>query len=521
MNIRQERSPLDTYAVSAEQMTEIESRIFAAGMPVEALMEKVAGKIVRRVRQVYSRRRFRRVGVLVGPGHNGGDALVVARELHHAGYAVITYQPFQKTKPLTAQHAQYAAHLGIESTGAIAPILECDLIIDGLFGFGLTRALEGEIAEAVEAVNTLDVPVVSIDIPSGLHTDTGEVLGTAVCATHTLCLGLWKLAFLQDNALDYGGQAELIDFDIPLSDIQAMLGDRPSRVRITPETAIAPLQTPLSPTTHKYKQGHGLLIAGSRPYRGAAVLAGLGARGSGVGMLSIAVPESLREQVSSQVPEALVIGCAETATGAIAQLPDTLNLQNYDAIACGPGLTLAAEPIVRQVLKTDRPLLLDADGLNALAQMGAIETLRDRPFPTVLTPHWGEFRRLFPEIATAGDRLMMVEQAAIASGATVILKGAKTAIAHQYLDGNSQVWINPDSTPALGRGGSGDVLTGLLGGLLAQLLRQGWTVEAIAQTAVWWHAQAGILAAGERTERGVDAWTLTQYLMPALAEAIS
>jgi hydroxyethylthiazole kinase-like uncharacterized protein yjeF len=516
---------LSRYVVSAAEMAAVEARIFAAGMPVEALMEKVAGRVSRWVQRVYPVDTYPQVGVLVGPGHNGGDALVVARELHFAGYGVRLYHPFPKSKPLTAAHAQYAARLGlgrIQDPGAIATLQPCDLIIDGLFGFGLTRALEGELAAAVNQVNKWNCPVVSIDLPSGVHTDTGQVLGTSVQATHTLCLGLWKQAFVQDAALDRIGQAELLDFDIPLADVQAILGQNPARLRITREMAIAPLRSPLDRATHKYKQGHLLLIAGSRQYRGAAVLSGLGARASGVGMLTLAVPESLREQASAALPEALVVGCPEQASGAIAQFPELVDLCRYDAIACGPGLTLEATPILQQVLASDRPVILDADGLNMLANLNPCTTLAARQAPTFLTPHPGEFKRLFPEIAEANpDRLQAAEQAAIASGAVVILKGAATAIAHKVGDASSQLWVNPDSTPALGRGGSGDALTGLLGGLVAQFARQQGDLASIAPTAVWWHAQAGRMAAAERTERGVDALTLTTYLVPALTQAIS
>jgi NAD(P)H-hydrate epimerase len=220
---RQEQ--IEQVVVTAQQMREIEGRIFEAGMPVAALMEKVAGLIARS----YSGRfipssQTPRVGVLAGPGHNGGDALVVARELHLQGYNVLIYRPITKLKELTANHAQYAASLGIPLYEQISPLYQCDLIIDGLFGFGLTRALEGNIADAINQLNQWSQPVISIDLPSGLHTDTGEVLGTAVRATRTFCLGLWKLAFLQDQALEYIGEAELIDFDIPAMDVWSILG---------------------------------------------------------------------------------------------------------------------------------------------------------------------------------------------------------------------------------------------------------------------------------------------------------
>lgn len=244
----------------------------------------------------------------------------------------------------------------------------------------------------------------------------------------------------------------------------------------------------------------------------------MGARASGVGMLSITVPKSLVTMMVSHLPEALIIGCPETQTGAIAklQLPENTDLNSFDAIACGPGITLDASAILPEILDTSKPILLDADGLNLLATMGTRKTLQKRQASTILTPHLGEFKRLFPDINNANqNRVLAVQEAAKQSGAIVLFKGSRTAIA------NSQgfTWINPHSTPALARGGSGDVLTGLVGGLIAQAVLQNLSIEQMVTSAAWWHAKAGMLAAEDRTELGVDAFTLTRYLMPALTSA--
>ncbi len=503
--------------VTAEQMRQIEARVFAAGMPVEALMEKVAGLIARRVATLYPDTR-QHIGVLVGPGHNGGDALVVARELHFKGYTVSLYCPFPTLKDLTAKHHRYCKELGMRFVEAIEALQACDLLLDGLFGFGLERSLDGALAATVNQINQWSQPVVSIDLPSGLHTDTGVVLGTAVRATHTLCLGLWKQGLLQDQALDHAGRVELIDFDLPLADIWAVLGNLPFVQRITSAHAIAHLPLVRPATTHKYKMGHVLLLCGSRRYAGGALLTALGARASGVGMLSIAVPQTLKPILTAQLPEVLVWGCQETETGAIAQLPDEIDLKAYDAIACGPGLTMDATTVVQQVLQQKQTLVLDADGLNILAQMGTLPTLQQRQAPTVLTPHLGEFKRLFPDLAEPMPcRITAAQAAAVQSGAIVLLKGARVAIANA----DGAVRVNPESTAALARGGSGDVLTGLLGGLLAQAIATPLPTQTVldsVQAGVWWHAQAGILAMQERTILGVDAFTLSQYLIPALKQ---
>lgn len=491
-------------------MTEVESCVFAAGMPVAALMEKVGGLLARRVMALYPDRTTT-MGILVGPGHNGGDALVVARELHIDGYRVAIYCPFSTLKALTQQHRSYAEWLGIELSDQLDAVAGCDVLVDGLFGFGLTRPLEGAIATAIDQINAWGKPVLSIDVPSGLHTDTGAVLNRAIRASRTFCLGLWKRAFLLDQALEVVGRAELIDIGLPLAAMQPVLAESGLRC-ITRAQAIAALPLPRAASTHKYQQGHLLLIAGSRDYGGAALLAAQAARASGVGMLSIAVPLSLKPIVTAHIPDALVIGCSETESGAIAHLPNSIDLTNYQVIACGPGLTVNAIPVVEQVLDSPGPLILDADGLNGLAQLGSVASLRHRSAPTILTPHPGEFKRLFPELAVQGDRLTMAQAAAQQSGAIVLLKGARVCIATPQ----GALWVNLDSTPALARGGSGDVLTGLLGGLLAQGLLRKTPVDAVVQAATWWHAQAGMMAAHERSELGVDASTLTSYLIPAL-----
>ncbi|MBP0030715.1 NAD(P)H-hydrate dehydratase [Roseofilum sp. Guam] len=500
------RNQIAQIVVTAAEMRAIENRLFVAGMPVAALMEKVAGLLARRMIDQWEALGLApaKIGVLVGPGHNGGDALVIARELYLQGYSVVVTQPLAKLKELTEAHAQYGKSLGIPWVSLEELLDSCEILIDGLFGFGLERSISGELAEQIDRINQSQILICSIDLPSGIHTDTGQVLGCAIRADYTFCLGLWKAACLQDSAVEYLGKVEWIDFGIPFADIDAVLGNTSRSYRITREGVIAGLPLPRPLLSHKYKAGHLLLVCGSEEYAGSAILAGLGARASGVGMLSIAVPHRLKPLLVAQLPEALIIPCPETETGAIAELPDTLNYQKYQAIACGPGITRSATPIIPTLLNLPIPLILDADGLNILASLG-ISLLNERSFPTLLTPHAGEFKRLFPQINLHVDRIQAVREASQQTGAIVLLKGARTAIGSP----TGTVYLNPESTPALARGGSGDVLTGLLGGLVAQLPQ---APEMATQTATWWHAQAGILAAQQRTALGVDAFHLTEYL---------
>ncbi len=538
------RQSIQHYLVTAEQMQRIEQRIFGSGMPVEALMEKVSGRLTECFVRWFADRfdeSKRAIGILAGPGHNGGDALVVARELHFLGYEVRVYQPFSSLKLLTVQHARYAKSLGIAFVDSAEELLDCDALVDGWFGFGLTRPIEGDRATDIETLNQQQIPVFSIDLPSGIHTDTGEIMGAAIKATYTACLGLWKRGFMQENALAYLGECALIDFDIPLSDVGAVLAGKPVVRRLTDERAIAHLPLDRSATAHKYTAGHLLLVAGSRTYAGAALLSGLGAVASGVGMLTLAVPESIRLALLPHLPGALLVGCPETDEGAIARFPDGFELGKYDAIAFGPGLTPAVPALLETVLAAECPLLLDADGLNLLAKGEPRKKLQSRSMPTVLTPHAGEFKRLFPDKPSTGKTNAqsssmpgaVVYQAAMESNAVILLKGARSAIASP-----DQLWFNPRSTPALARGGSGDVLTGLMGGLLASAARQAVqqddsqpstqpptqtittvTLNAVL-SAVWWHSQAALYASEQRGILGVDPLHLAQNLNLALQEII-
>lgn len=507
----------DRIIVSAAEMAAIETRIFEAGFPVAALMEKVASRMAQWLHQWLHQTtnplgHRAHIGVLVGPGHNGGDALVIARELWLQGYQISLYRPLDKAKSLTQAHLNYAQSLGIPVLDSYDNLKQCDLILDGLFGFGQTRPLEGDLAQLITWLNQQPQPCISIDIPSGLHSDTGEVLGVGLRAEITLCLGLWKRGLFCDRALEYVGQVQRIDFDIPQADIEAVLGSSPAWQRITSDWAKQALPLPRAQSTHKYQQGHLLLIAGSSQYAGAAILAALGARASGVGMVTLAVPESLKPLLNAQLPEALVLGCRETSQGAIAELPPDLDFNRYDAIALGPGLSQETPSLLQQSLQQSAPLILDADGLNLLAaasdwQQGQPESGFWHNSPLILTPHPGEFRRLFPHLSQP-SAVEAAQQAAEQSGTIVVLKGARVAIATP----DGQVQINPESTPALARGGSGDVLTGLIGGLVATGARQQSPLPPLVAAAVWWHAQGALQAQQQRSSLGVDAWTLAQTL---------
>lgn len=494
--------------VTANQMVALETALFDAGMPIAALMEKVAGQITQWLKDnLLLEQPTNPIGILVGPGHNGGDALVVARELTLAGYTVRFYCPFERRKPLTEEHYRYSQYLGIPQVQCIEDLADCQLMVDGVLGLGQTRTIAGQLAADIATLNQWSIPVVCLDVPTGIHTDTGEVLGVAIRATHTLCLGVWKPAFFQDAALKYLGQTHCLDFGVPAAAIATLQPAFPTATCLTAPQALAAIPLDRDLTTHKYRQGQLLLIGGSEQYGGSIVLAGLGARASGVGMLTIAVPASLKPLVLSQLPEALVLACPENDQGAIASLPSDLDLTKFDTIACGPGLTTTTAAVLDTIWDVPVPLLLDADALNLLAQKTPTP---QRAAPLLLTPHLGEFRRLFPTVDPR-DRWLAVRQAAQERQATLLFKGAKTLVANP----TGELWAIPNGTPALARGGSGDVLTGLAGGWLAQAAPKQFSLTLAASA--WFHAAAAQRLSATQTVLGVDPAGLAQAIDGAIA----
>jgi NAD(P)H-hydrate epimerase len=501
----------ETLLVSVAQMQAIEQCLFTAGMPVAALMENVARQVADQIKLAFPISSFPNVGLLIGAGHNGGDALVIARELRLQGRALQVWLGKPDLKPLPADHARYLDHLGVEWVDHLEELAESDLLIDGMFGIGLSRPLEDPWATAVQWVNASGLPVISVDVPSGFDTDRGGPLGdTCIRAHTTYCLGLWKRGLWQDPGLEWLGNLQRVDFGIPPFAYQQIFQEA-SLPQLISKSFLRSHFPQRPVTTYKYRQGHLLLICGSATFAGAAVLTALGARGSGVGMVSVAVPQSLKPLLLQWVPEALIVSCPETEMGGIASV-DSLDLDRYSALALGPGMTQDCLPLLQHLGELDLaiPWVLDADGLNSLARLGTA-MLRPRSAPTVLTPHLGEFQRLFPEISLH-DRIAAVQTAAQQAQVTVLLKGARTLIA----DPEGQVWVNPSSTPALARGGTGDVLTGLIGGLLAR----GVSAAGAACLGAWWHSQAALTLEKQRGLSGVDPVHLADALAMTEGELI-
>lgn len=517
---REMKNQDQTLMVTTQQMRQIEEEVFTQQMPVASLMEKAALLSSQKFGHRYPKNKYPSVGIVIGCGHNGGDGLVIARELFLHGYQVSLYVPLaNKSKTLTAQHLEYAQFLGIDWLKDIQGLENCHVIIDSLFGFGLQRSITGELADNIQTLNQWHKPVVSIDLPSGIETDTGKVLGIAVKATDTLCLGLWKLGLFQESAVEYVGNLHLIDIGIPHQIITKFIDSNSTVELISTQKVKDILPLPRAVNTHKYRQGNALLICGSDKYAGAALLAGYGANSGGVGMLTMIVPASVKSLINSNLPSAVVIGSNETHTGEMDLISlDSLDLARYDVITFGMGISRDVTPSTRQTLQQlltkDNILIIDADGLNLVAEDNLIPLLSAKPGSTIMTPHDGEFKRLFPDLDLSANRLQALRKASSRANSIILLKGAKTMIC----DRGKRTWIISEGTPALARGGSGDVLSGLISALVAQGDFSLYPVAEMVAVGAWLHQQAGILAVQDFSEMGVDGVRLTDYISKMLVK---
>jgi hydroxyethylthiazole kinase-like uncharacterized protein yjeF len=448
-------------------MAALEEELFASGLPVEALMEKAALAVSRRLLEGPLPRPGHPLAagvvVLVGPGHNGGDGLVVARELHLAGVPVRLWCPFERRKPLTERHWSHARWLGI-------PVLEeppepgaADLWIDALFGNGQGRSPGETIEDLLGAREQAGGgPLVAIDVPTGLCSDTGRVLGgRAARAALTLCIGLWKQGLVQDPALRWVGRLERVELGLPRALLASLPLEQPLGLGGPGGGLEDGTQAPrprADPAAGKYERGRLLVIAGSDSYRGAAHLALAGASAAGVGSLRAKVPAQVADQLWMVLPH-VVLEERPLADG---------GLERLDAVLVGPGLGPLAggsgsgdrEPWWDALQAFVGLLVVDADGLNRIQP----EWLKGRAGPTWITPHAGEFGRLWPELA-AQPPLEAAAEAARGSGATVLLKGARSVIA--AADGRR--WQLMDACGETARAGLGDGLAGYAAGLGARL----------------------------------------------------
>jgi hydroxyethylthiazole kinase-like uncharacterized protein yjeF len=490
---------------SVADLRRIEQAALAA-LPSHTLMQRAGAAAAESALQLLAGLdRAGRVLLLAGPGNNGGDALQVAAQLDQAGFEVCIALLGDPGKlPADAQQAWQLASAGaatfltLDEQVAIAHS-HWDLVIDGLFGIGLARAIDGRARELVETVNALRCPVLALDVPSGLDADNGTIVGgsagAAIRASHTITFIGDKPGLHTADGRDLAGEIRLAPLQIAPQHFSS------SRMQLNCATLFAHALHPRLQNSHKGSYGDVAILGGASGMTGAAILAARTAAKCGAGRVFIASLDATPAYDSAQ-PELM---CRRAQEMDFSQA----------TLVAGPGLGTSREAhdALAGALGSRHPLLLDADALNLLAlETGLQQKLRARRHPTILTPHPLEAARLLDSDSAQvqADRLAAARTLAERFNAIVVLKGSGTVIAAP----GGNIVINPTGNPALATAGSGDVLSGLCGALLAQ----GWPTWEAALAAVWLHGQAADdLVAGGTGPIGVTA----SELIPAIRDVLN
>ena len=484
-----------TELLTGAEMTRADQLAVAAGIPSPKLMESAGQAVAEAAGRLATA--GTRVAVLCGPGNNGGDGFVAARLLKERGFGV----RLALLGPLSALKGDAAA-MAARWEGSIEELNSAShdgagLIIDALFGAGLSRAIDGTVAAVVAAVNSSGRPVLAVDVPSGLDGTAGGPAGPVVKATHTITFFRKKPGHVLMPGRMLCGFVHVADIGIPasvLSEINPMTHEN------TPSLWLPQFPWP-KPDGHKYHRGHAVVVSGSAETSGAARLGARGALRIGAGLVTL-IGNAAATAINAAHTNAVMVRRVEGTEG----LAEFLQDKRRNAVLIGPGASVGEETAgdVLAILASEARTVLDADALSsfvietssaleqrtgfgflrsvhasARAPAALYDAIKSRTAPVVLTPHGGEFRRLFGELA--GSKLDQARAAAKMSGAVIVFKGSDTIIAHP--DGRAA--INANAPPWLATAGSGDVLAGFIAGLLAQ----GMPAFEAASAAVWLHGE--------------------------------
>lgn len=515
------------YVLTNEQMQKVDEETIDRICPGIELMERAGRTVAEFMIHKYGPEP-RKAVVFVGPGNNGGDGLVIARILAGADWSCSVHllKPADKFTPDSRKNYQRFSELLEKKSDVLEfdanrpdwpqrvaeDTVNADVLVDAIFGTGISGAPRGKALEMIELVNALPLPVLSVDIPSGVNGSTGEAPGAAVIADDTVTIGAPKMGSLFHPGKSLAGEVAVVDIGFPEEIIQKYASD----VYLLDRIEAASRLPAREPDIHKFKAGTLLLVAGSDQYRGAAILAGEAALRAGCGMVYLGVPSPIRSQIDTELVEVITFALPATKEGTVAgDAIKTLApyLERADAVAIGPGMGRNSHTdrfIQDLVAGCEKPVVIDADAISAFS--GQSDLLTRASAPAVITPHSGELKRLLEtEVpANAPELVEMTAKAAESLGMTLVHKGAPTLVASP----GEGLWINTTGNSALAVGGTGDVLTGLVGGLLAQGARP----SDAASVACFLHGRAGELAAQELGARGVIASDLFFYLGGAMIE---
>jgi len=456
------------------------------GIPSFTLMEVAGRGCAEHIRDAYGPLDGEAVVVLCGKGNNGGDGLVVARHLLTSGarvHVVLTSAPDDLSGDAARNLSLLRQHDGDEAAGALTieglddldalmdtiDALHPRLYVDALLGTGLTSDVREPMASLVGRVNERDVPTVAVDVPTGLHSDTGAVLGVAIRADRTVTMAAPKVGLLVGAGPVRAGTIEVVDIGIPPF-VLDRVAEQPGCVRQTTDAAVRAWWPARRHDAYKYSVGTALVVGGASQFTGAPVMAAKAAGRSGAGYVTCACPETVQSTLAGSLTTIPTHPLPTGKSGGIVPGAglDALDeaLEKADALLVGPGLGRApqTEQFVRRLVQeTDPPLVVDADGLTALA--GHMDALADQvDSPWILTPHAGEFRRLAGEDVDLTDRIRVAQRYAERWGAVCLLKGAPSIVAGP----EGRAFVGSITTPALATAGTGDVLAGQCVGLLAQ-----------------------------------------------------
>ncbi len=480
------------------------------GMPAALLMENAGSALARKALELASP--TGRILVLCGQGNNGGDGLVAARALHGAGRLVsvelTVLGEALEGEPARNFKALKACGLTPAAIPPELPIGAGDVIIDALLGTGLSRAPEDKYADAIGRISewrAAGAKVIAADLPSGLSSDTGQPFVPCVTADVTLAFSHLKVGQAVEPGAWRCGELEVIDIGIPRAATKVLKGPA---VYLLEESDVRGRLAPRKPDAHKGTFGHVLVVAGSWGKTGAAALAGLGALRAGAGLVTVATRPEALVPVMAHAPELMGLELVSDGGLGLADLNPLLEAaEGKQAVVLGPGIQRGDEtPKLLAALLEELtiPCVLDADGLNALASN--LEALKRAKGPLLLTPHPGEMARLMnkPVAEVQGDRIAAVRSLASAHQVAVVLKGARTLVARE--DGT--VFVNPTGNPGMATGGTGDVLSGICGALLAQ----GLSPEDAAVTGVYAHGLAADLVVKRTGLMGLVASDLLEGL---------
>lgn len=518
--------------VTSQQIRELD-RVTSAdyGVPGSLLMERagagVAGSIIRLCRE---QSLSKKILLVAGKGNNGGDAFVAARVLKEEGFdplvllaggkedlrgdALLHFRKMLRRRVRAREVKTETEWKQLVSKERRGEFKGYSVVVDGVLGTGLKGAARGAASAAIRFINSLSAKsrVVAIDIPSGLDSDSGAAEGEAVRADLTVTMGLPKKGLVEPRALAQVGRLEVVDIGFP----DALVGKIKSDLELIGADDIRALFPRRQRDAHKGNYGHLLIVSGASGYSGAVTLAALAALRSGAGLVTAIVPRSILPVVAKNVPEAMIHGAPQTAQGSLTAScwkKWRKKIDQFTAVLAGPGMTRHPETLrlVKMILRDARmPVVLDADALNVFESNAVM--LAKRKCPLVITPHPGEMARLLGMTTkeVQARRFDTARNACVRTKSTVVLKGAGTLVAEE----EKPLQVNMTGNPGMAKGGMGDALAGLLGGLLAQGLKP----FNAARAAVWLHGRAGDLAASRQTEQTMIVRDLLTCLPQAFLE---